>query len=253
MTIAVGTYQTYKNDTATFTTWLVSTAKQCGLTVNGEDGPTNGEPKLKGRARKLARDAAKQSNASSDSLKCQMVTTKVLIACAETIAKHKKPPVRLPPDVLAFAKRAIDLRTKYALAHQDLGRKHAEDFHFQQSNSGHSHFINVLKQTLQILRPCYETRRQTVTTPGAHDDFANRFSQLNVEDVSEEFLKDVPQASEPSEYSSQSTVFEVETKEEDRWFKIFCFLEDLSRFDVRYAQPGSTTEKVSATLSVLPL
>src|SRR5271155_3659171 len=61
------TYKQYKADTDKITTWLAETAKKCGYKSPFSDPKAPGEsvadqrgkpPKLKGRARKLARDAA---------------------------------------------------------------------------------------------------------------------------------------------------------------------------------------------------
>lgn len=71
------TYKQYKTDTEKITTWLAETAKKCGYTSPFSDPKAPGESvagqhgkplKLKGRARKLAREAAaaeKKTPASS--------------------------------------------------------------------------------------------------------------------------------------------------------------------------------------------
>ena len=75
------TYKQYKTDTDKIATWLAETAKKCGYksASNGVSGPgsddaaqTSKQPKLKGRARKLARDAAaaeKKASAAGTSVK----------------------------------------------------------------------------------------------------------------------------------------------------------------------------------------
>jgi hypothetical protein len=57
-------YKQYKDDTNHIASWLATTAKRCGhpsdlLTSTAAKNDAQTAPKLKGRARKLARDAAK--------------------------------------------------------------------------------------------------------------------------------------------------------------------------------------------------
>jgi len=62
------TYKQYKDDTKTIVEWLADTAWRCGYDPNqaSQDGESK-KPKLKGRARKLARDVAATTTATANS------------------------------------------------------------------------------------------------------------------------------------------------------------------------------------------
>lgn len=73
--VLASSYRRYKEDTNVFTTWLSHAAQACGWKpatkpqVTPVELPTINTPKaprLKGRERKLARDAAKASNQGSN-------------------------------------------------------------------------------------------------------------------------------------------------------------------------------------------
>ncbi len=54
-------YKRYKEDTEKVAGWLAEKSKKAGYKPNTDIASISKEPKLKGRARKLARDAAKES------------------------------------------------------------------------------------------------------------------------------------------------------------------------------------------------
>src|SRR5947209_16705379 len=103
-------YKQYKDDTNRVASWLATTAKRCGYpsdiltsTVVKKDAQT--APKLKGRARKLARDAAKaappkkpaeQSKDETEAKKVYTIARKDFVTLADFIATSNKPPVQVP-------------------------------------------------------------------------------------------------------------------------------------------------------------
>lgn len=58
------TFKQYKLDTEHIAGWLASTAEKCGFMRSSQ--PVDKAPKFKGRARKLARDAAKAEKNDKD-------------------------------------------------------------------------------------------------------------------------------------------------------------------------------------------
>lgn len=102
------TYKRYKDDTNNIASWLAITAKRCGypsdlLTSEAAKKGEQSAPKLKGRARKLARDAAKaapsklQGSPSNNNVppkKVYTIARKDFITLADFIASSKSPQSR---------------------------------------------------------------------------------------------------------------------------------------------------------------
>lgn len=95
------TYKRYKKDTSTFLKWLRESGEKCGYkidtSVEQTDKVTLKAPKLKGRARKLAKEAA-ASNASSKSATVPVskdnpvqIPMKQLLPLAQAIANCDSP------------------------------------------------------------------------------------------------------------------------------------------------------------------
>jgi len=128
--IYASSYQRYKEDTSVFTTWLSNTAQGCGYKVQANEAATsNGSaklhahthappsaPRLKGKHRKLAKQAANingspKTPAPSEELqKKYKVTVAELLRQAEAVAAWTKKTIRLPSDVEMVLKRAITAR-----------------------------------------------------------------------------------------------------------------------------------------------
>ena len=121
-------YKQYKDDTNHVASWLATTAKRCGypsdlLTSAAAKKDAQTAPKLKGRARKLARDAAKaapskqpglQSEDEARAKKVYTIARKDFVAWADFIASYNKPPVQVPAALLTLLNRAIALRKRHA-------------------------------------------------------------------------------------------------------------------------------------------
>ncbi|MCJ1291086.1 hypothetical protein MMC34_002629 [Xylographa carneopallida] len=99
-------YKRYKADTTVFTTWLAETAAKCGFvsSYNSTKPVQTPSARLKGKARKEAKDAAKSTKPSSSkqtavpglpSLK-HTVPIKELTAQAQTIVNFSRPKVQVP-------------------------------------------------------------------------------------------------------------------------------------------------------------
>ena len=102
------TYQQYKADTEKIATWLAETAKHCGWAeANEANGTTNIQsnkaPKLKGRARKLARDAAAAEKAGAPSKKnvakeqMYIIRMKDFVPMAQLIAHATDSAIKMLP------------------------------------------------------------------------------------------------------------------------------------------------------------
>ena len=207
------TYKQYKTDTEKITTWLAETAKKCGYASPFSDPKAPGESvagqhgkplKLKGRARKLAREAAaaeKKTPASSAADGNEIAKeTKYTIpvrefeVMAEHIAKSQDTSLKIPRGFINLMKRCIKTRRGTSDWFQENVPVTADKE--LDSTDRHLHFANVLQRTLQTLLPVEELRKGDSTTDKqstglsgaepAKGDLANAFSLLKVDEAEDE-------------------------------------------------------------------
>ena len=262
-----GSYKKYKQDTALFTTWLANAAASCGYkpdatkrphseqpaqvkAVNSES-PLPSTPKLKGRERKLARDAAaKTKKANGDIPKPQSpstvkytITTAELLRQAEAVTQSPaRSRVQMPATLRAVVERAIRARQRCSEWFQK------SEVHNKYADNRHTHFIEILKQSLKILEPCVEEAEPSDKTHGkrAESSFegstsiANRFAALNVEDLQDvdpselsevAAAVNVAQKAKPSKDGPVISAYELEDEDDfdkELAFIIFCQLHLLS-------------------------
>lgn len=146
-----GSYKRYKQDTALFTTWLANTAASCGYkpeatkrqhseqpasvkpsaatSYSGVPKPANTGPplpstgRLKGRERKVAKDAAakakkdngdiSESQSPSPSTVKYAITTAELLRQAEAVTQSRaRSRVQMPANLRAVVERAIRARQR---------------------------------------------------------------------------------------------------------------------------------------------
>ena len=175
-------YKQYKTDTDKITTWLADTAHKCGYKSPSPSNPTasgnkntsdqqNGKPpKLKGRARKLARDAAaaaeknkgtpqlSPANSASDRAKTTKVPVREFEVMAEHIARSKDPAPSVPRGFINLIKRCIKKRRGTSDWFDKNVPASADDEMEAESTDRHLHFANGLQRTLQTLLPVDELR-----------------------------------------------------------------------------------------------
>jgi hypothetical protein len=260
------TYKQYKTDTDKITTWLAETAKKCGYKSPSFDPKAPGEnvanrngkpPKLKGRARKLARDAAataaaaeKMTPASSTAnANDKAEETKYTVpvrefeVMAEHIAKSQDASLKIPRGFINLMKRCIKTRRGTS----DWFQENVPVTAVEELNSTdrHLHFANVLQRTLQTLLPVEELRKGDGTTgkqstglSGAEPvkgDLANAFNLLKVDEAEDEDFDPltalVPAESGEKKASAPQRVrYVVDTEDDDgeEWFfALHCFFFDM--------------------------
>lgn len=227
-------YKRYKQDTETVAGWLAETAANSGYKSDTAINAPK-EPKLKGRARKLARDAAKQSPNNPRIKHTYTVHTTQFVELASQIVKAQ-PKVILTRTLRGIWERAIRARRRFC----DWFQSKASTSTL--SDEKHSHFAAVLEAALQILKPCWEDAKESVPSPKTdtrstnppHDPDDNMFRYLEVEEtVSDEEsegkketttapssdVKGVPQA---------NIVFDDDKEEEDEFiFAVWSLLQDV--------------------------
>ncbi|KIV76834.1 hypothetical protein PV11_08693 [Exophiala sideris] len=181
------TYKRYKQDTETVAGWLAETAAQAGYNGNTTVNTTVNapkEPKLKGRARKLARDAAKQSPNSGRVKHAYTVHTNQFVEMAQKIV-NLKPKVILTHTLRCTWERAIRARRRFF----DWFRSKTTSNKL--SDEKHAHFAAVLEVALKILKPCWEQVKEYVPPSKVDDEpkksplihVTNIFQYLEVEDI----------------------------------------------------------------------
>ncbi|KAI4174144.1 MAG: hypothetical protein LQ343_002479 [Gyalolechia ehrenbergii] len=265
-----GSYKRYKQDTALFTTWLAKAAASVGYKPNstkrspsdqpvlskppvatGSSGVTKPSGRLKGKERKAAKDAADKARKANESIAESQVpstvkytiTTGELLRQAEAVTRsHVTSAVKIPASLRGVLERAIRARRRCSEWFQK------SKVHNEYADKQHTHFIEILEQSLKILEPCVEAedtgpkdQRQNLS---AYEDAAsvtNRFSMLKVEespeaDPAEVFeianAVNVATKSKASNGEPEITVYELEDEDkfdEELAFIIFCFFEDLHR------------------------
>ncbi|PYI18955.1 hypothetical protein BO99DRAFT_459826 [Aspergillus violaceofuscus CBS 115571] len=225
-------YLQYKSDTDAVATWLVATAKSCGFPVDtlgasaNTTSPPSTEPtgpskRLKGKARKLAREAAtKAASSGSHSTTSQnakhILALKDFVDLAEYIAASTKPVVRVPASFVAVLDRAISVRREHGNKARAKGPASLES---RESSDRHEYFIGILEQVRQALQPRMA------------DNLANRFEGLEVQEPSEAFLQ-APDAPIPAPAADKSEVnYEAErlSDYEEVLFAFSLLLQDLRK------------------------
>ncbi|KAK3172843.1 hypothetical protein OEA41_006168 [Lepraria neglecta] len=256
-------YQQYKCDTDCFVSWLAETAIICGHAVRSypapvvvpssisDDGPvtTGGVTtgRLKGKARKEAKIAAKKAVSSRPAPK-QMLALNEIADLTNKIARYRKKSVQLPSPVLHAVQRGIAARKECNAWFQ------GQEVEGEERNDTPVYFVEVLEKTFEILRPITPRPSQTAeaAAKGAspkldlkqQDDTRplfsltnNIFANLDIEDISDEDLE-VPETK--AEIVCQDirvnnltelSMYRLEKSKEDLEFAIFCLLRDLHRVE----------------------
>ncbi|KAK8213821.1 hypothetical protein IWZ01DRAFT_549229 [Phyllosticta capitalensis] len=181
-------YQQYKEDTNLVASWLASTARSCGYPKdllfgsNVQDTGSKGPGRLKGKARKQAKQPGNEIGENSK--RAPIIAIKDFIALAEFIVGKKKQVVEVPSYLAYTLDRAIRTRKDHgALARMRPGA--------ESSYENHSYFVGVLERVKEVLAPLMPVRTTPKPKPGAEpsaDDVSNRFEKLKVEEPSQEFL-----------------------------------------------------------------
>lgn len=167
-----GSYRRYKEDTDVFTTWLSEAAKACGYkpvarpqntTAAASSSSTpaaatkNGAPKksvrLKGKERKLAKEAVKQQNSNTAVAQADevaivkyTVSTQDILDQATAVANWAKGKMYMPLKVQRVLYRAIQARQRCAAWFEKT------DIRSDQSREGHQYFIDVLRKVYGMLK-----------------------------------------------------------------------------------------------------
>ena len=251
-TFLQSSYKTYKEDTNVIATWLAHAAKKCGYSadlldhVNHIEPPRNVQPagRLKGKARKQAKQASKSAAFTSETPSGQAtqpeapqpevpiytIKIKEFITLAEYIVSTTKPLLRVPASVVKALDRAIVLRKEHG----------AEAEASDAPDEGHAHFMGVLEKTRDVLRSRSptETIKDRLARPANEsdgdadpkgEDLVNRFGGLDFQEPSQEFV-DAPDVKPATKHGEEpQPKYEVEPfhAKEEEYFAALCLFEDV--------------------------
>ncbi|TGO38949.1 hypothetical protein BHYA_0064g00450 [Botrytis hyacinthi] len=244
-------YSSYKADTSTFTNWLFKSVTAYGYKmpkiavppIESASTPApvlSTQPRLKGKARKLAKEA-KGSQKVQESLPMLRAPSKKYIITTTEILKQATfitGKIKLPQTIRKVLQRAIRARKRCANWFE------SSKFGNQSSNRGHQHFIELLQDILSALDqgrndrshpnstivPC-KTSRKSQDTESPWTEISNSFQNLDVEDCLEEDseVENDEELPEPNADTLDTCDLEEESLEMKMSMMIFYFFEDLHR------------------------
>jgi hypothetical protein len=109
--------ETYKSDINKFVTWLAHVGEKCGFHLSkskqimsepSDDSAGTRIPRLKGKARRLARDVDRAAQKPTSIIKT--LPLRDFIPLVKRIAHVTKPPLQIPSSIIKKLERAVDLR-----------------------------------------------------------------------------------------------------------------------------------------------
>ncbi|KAH0846463.1 hypothetical protein AYO21_11253 [Fonsecaea monophora] len=237
-------YEQYKSDTEYITTWLATTAKYCGFTLNLK--VLEEEPKLeklKGRARMLAKQAAKAetTNPGTQS-RAYAVLLKYFLPMAQRIVAFQKPPVQVPNSFCQDPRRGHLPEKSVAVClgnHDGAGSSRSPTD--QESDTRHSFFTPTLEdvrealgsRTSSLAKNKNETAQHNTAEASAATNLANMFSSLEVEEPSEADQESPLQSVPRAETAKPQTRYQAETFDdpEEPSIMLMCLVTDFA--DIR--------------------
>ncbi|OAP61100.1 hypothetical protein AYL99_03301 [Fonsecaea erecta] len=186
-------YSQYNSDKNHITSWLAISAQRCGFALNFQTVEESSHTyKLKGRARILAKQAAKAERRSL----AGTILVRDFLPMAQRITAFQKSFVQVPDSFVRMLDRTISLRKVVAFAqgnHGGTGTSHTSADY--RSAMGHSFFTCTLEEVREALQPLISTAvregtktfKGTATEDNTPANLTNIFSILHVEEPSEAF------------------------------------------------------------------
>jgi hypothetical protein len=230
------THKRYKADTNRVAAWLAETAQKCGLNLDTQPSASRPSGRLKGKARKEARNAR---TPTPTAYLRHIITVKGFTDMAQLIAEQK-PKIPVPDSILGLLRSAISLRRRCSNWFQ---KKATQEEQLRESTQKHSHFIGVLEDVLHIL--------ESSSTSSASHDLGDRVEELSLDATTllaaedkdtpydvlyiDDALIDPSMENHDGGQDNQVTRpppkvnYEMETTDEEVYFAIYCFFDDLDR------------------------
>jgi len=270
-------FKTYKEDTNTIAAWLASKAKQCGYNSDlidhtDEQGSSGSQPpqasgRLKGNARKKAKNAAKKQpestpDGSENAVRVSyIIKVKEFTTLAEFIVGFEKPVVTVPKSLVSALNRAIDLRKQHSDWFKGPKGSDGPSDRVNDADQSHSYFLDILEQTRAILEPRMplEVIDDFLSEPNGDperpkaNELSNKFADLDIQEPSEAFVNAPNVVSEPKSISNSRYEAETVHSIEEEYLAAHCLLQDVRkiRFFLRQLwkihQEGMDITAVSVT------
>lgn len=252
------TYQTYKEDTDLIAKWLAVKAKQCGypadllspldppIPSNSSSQPARPSQRLKGAARKKAKNAAKENapplknpDSAADVPK-YTIKVKDFTALAECIARSTKPSIEVPVGLVKVLNRAIELRQQHNT--RSRGQTESENS-LEESNQSHAYFLGILERTREILKPRMPSEmiddflskpssgvnEQGTSETEINGQIKNLFDNLEIQEPSQTFLDapDVERATDTKPIREPDYEAEKVQSLEEQYLATHCLFQDV--------------------------
>ncbi|PQE07346.1 Ank-repeat mbp1 protein [Rutstroemia sp. NJR-2017a WRK4] len=242
-------YKRYKDDTSTFVKWLAETAQSCRSETIGSTPTTEsakeGGARLKGKARKLAKEKARTANNKTSAAKPDndeipaakpenhVVDTSELLGLAHTISNSKNSSIIVPTEIIRAGIRAVSARRKCTAYFESITNK--DDDEKLSRNESHAYFTKLMEDVLVILQPHFApstTPKDSTKQPSGSllQDLQNRFARLEVEEPEEP--DDEKEVEAPVD--NHLTIYELRATNEkaaveEQAFAYFCLFGELDK------------------------
>lgn len=182
-------YKRYKANTDAVATWLLITARKHGCRAYDSADSSAGAsaaPRLKGKSRKLAREAdAAAGKLQGSSARTYRIEIKDFIQLAQHIAKSTKPRIKVPDYIVRELQQAIKMRK----SHQAWFVKYSRETYSAAADHGHTYFIQTLETVRELLRPnmpqAFRIKPAQSDVDAKESQLANIFEHLTVEEPPE--------------------------------------------------------------------
>jgi hypothetical protein len=239
--LLVDTYRRYKADTGRFVQWLAENARTTGTV---DDIFEAGAASNKNNGRKKGKRRTKLKATHEVSVNSFIRLANAIVAPVNT---------RIPRSILSTLRDVIHARKCCAAwyrAHQAEETK-STDVH----NEGHRHFISVLEEVYETLKPFEmmadknDKNNENVDVP----KMSNMFEYLEIEEASDWDPTAGTMPNPPKKKASQDT-YNMETSAEDISFALYCFIKDLTDIRIfvrrswREYKHGHTTLNTAAVI-----
>lgn len=183
-------YKRYKADSQAVASWLITAAEKCGYQLPPSDKAVANttSPRLKGKARKLAREG--KNAASEKPSRPYLLKMDAFIPLAQRIANCKRPRILVPATFAYSLQQAITERKRF----QKYYEKIEEADSTAKASDGHGHFISILQSVRDMLRSNLEpgvtfekeSNNEDVDVNLDLPGLENMFLHLQVEDTPSE-------------------------------------------------------------------
>ncbi|KAK8083877.1 hypothetical protein PG996_002658 [Apiospora saccharicola] len=240
----IAKYRQYKDDTLSISSWLAENALKCGFDIKAPAATPNtakvGGGRLKGKDRKKAKEAAtKPSSAAAPSGPQYIIQVSQFVPMAKAIASYTPKP-NVPPALSRLFDRVIEARRQFGSWYADMSAPGSKA-----SDERHTHFVDVLQATWEVLVPFEEARKTSRPSPKAADEnkirdgllfpLENRFANLHVEtpkESSDSHATSIPSSPDNESYRLPTSInVQIQRDEDDveRDFilGIYTFLSEL--------------------------